>query len=86
MDLDELLDRLKNTKNFHFNDLLTICKRFFGKPRIGKGSHSYLFKTGSRGDPMLNIQPDEKNKKMARFYQVDQVRQAIEKLKEEGKI
>ena len=35
--------KLKNPKNVKFNDLLNICIKYFGKPRI-KGSH-HIFKT-----------------------------------------
>jgi len=65
---------------------IPICKYFFNKPRKGRGGHSYIFKTGFRGDPILNLQPNPQNHKMAKPFQVDDVRKAIEKLKEEGRI
>ena len=68
---------LKNPKNVKFLDLLNLCKKYFGKPRI-KGSH-YIFKTPWKGDPRINIQKD---KKMAKPYQVKMVLQAIIKLEE----
>ena len=86
MNIEDVLAQLQNNKNFHFKKLITICKAFLGEPRIGQGSHSYLFKTGRRGDPMLSLQPDEKNKKMAKPYQVDDVRKVLERKKEEGEI
>jgi hypothetical protein len=66
---------LKNPNNVKFNDLLTICKKYFGKPRIS-GSH-HIFKTPWKGDPRINIQKD---KKMAKPYQVKMVVEALNKL------
>lgn len=68
-------DRLENSQNVLFTDLLKICKKYFGKPRI-RGSH-YIFKTPWKGDPRINLQ---KVDKMAKFYQVRDVRTAIEKM------
>lgn len=68
---------LKNPKNVKFLDLLNLCKKYFGKPRI-KGSH-YIFKTPWKGDPRINIQKD---KKMAKPYHVKMVLQDIIKLEE----
>ena len=58
-----------------FNDLLKLCRQHFGEPRI-VGSH-HIFKTPWPGDPRVNLQRDGK---MAKPYQVIQVRKAIEKL------
>ena len=44
-------------------------------PRI-RGSH-YIFKTPWKGDPRINLQ---KVDKMAKFYQVRDVKKAIEKI------
>ncbi|HBA72107.1 MAG: toxin HicA [Geobacteraceae bacterium GWC2_55_20] len=66
---------LENTKNVSFNDLLNLCRRYFGEPRIA-GSH-HIFKTSWSGDPRVNLQRDGK---MAKPYQVIQVKKAIEKL------
>jgi hypothetical protein len=68
-------DRLENPQNVLFADLLKICERYFGKPRIC-GSH-YIFKTPWKGDPRINLQ---KVDKMAKFYQVKDVKKAIEKI------
>lgn len=68
-------DRLENPQNVLFADLLKICEKYFGKPRI-RGSH-YIFKTPWKGDPRINLQ---KVDKMAKFYQVRDVRKAIEKM------
>ena len=66
-----------NPKNVKFKDLLVLCKRYFGEPRI-KGSH-HIFKTPWPGDPRINIQKDGN---MAKPYQVRAVKTAIEKLRE----
>ncbi len=68
---------LKNPKNVKFTDLLNICKKYFGKPRI-KGSY-HIFKTHWEGDPRINIQKDGN---MAKPYQVKIVSKAINKLEE----
>ncbi|MFH1161074.1 MAG: toxin HicA [bacterium] len=68
-------DHLENIKNVSFADLLKICRKYFGKPRI-RGSH-YIFKTPWKGDPRINLQ---KVDKMAKFYQVRDVKKAIEKM------
>jgi len=71
-------DRLENLQNVLFADLLKICEKYFGKPRI-PGSH-HIFKTPWKGDPRINLQNVDK---MAKFYQVKDVKKAIEKI--EGK-
>lgn len=70
----------KNPKNVKFSDLFTICERYFPEYR-NTGSSHYIFKTNWKGDPRINIQKD---KKMAKAYQVRQVIKALEKLKELG--
>jgi len=67
----------QNPKNIQFKDLLNICTKYFGSPRI-KGSH-HIFKTPWKGDPRINIQKDGK---MAKPYQVKLVQKAINKLEE----
>ena len=71
-------DPLDNPVNVTFADLLAVCRRHFGEPRI-KGSH-HIFKTPWKGDPRINLQRDGK---MAKPYQVKDVKQALAKL--EGK-
>jgi len=66
---------LDNPKNVHFEDLLNLCRQFFGKPRI-RGSH-HIFKTTWPGEPFVNLQRDGK---MAKPYQVRDVKRALEKL------
>ena len=68
-------DQLSNPKNVKFDDLLKICTKYFGNPRI-KSSH-HIFKTPWKGDPRINIQ---KEGKMAKPYQVKLVLKALEKL------
>lgn len=68
-------EHLENPHNVLFADLLKICEKYFGKPRI-RGSH-YIFRTPLRGDPRINLQ---KVDKMAKLYQVRDVKKAIEKM------
>jgi hypothetical protein len=70
----ELLD---NPKNVRFKDLLAVCVKAFGQPRI-RGSH-HIFKMPWPGDPRINIQKDGA---MAKPYQVRMVVKALEKLSE----
>ena len=71
-------DILANAANVAFRDLLEICRKHFGEPRI-KGSH-HIFKTPWQGDPRINIQKDGK---MPKPYQVRMVQKALEKLEEQ---
>lgn len=66
---------MDNPQNVKFDDLIKICRQHFGEPRI-RGSH-FIFKTPWRGDPRINLQKD---KKMAKPYQVKDVKKALEKL------
>jgi hypothetical protein len=66
---------LDDSDNVAFNDLVALCRRYFGEPRI-RGSH-FIFKTPWQGDPRINIQKDGK---MAKPYQVRDVKKAMEKL------
>jgi len=66
---------LSNPKNVKFKDLLAVCEKMFGSPRIS-GSH-HIFKTPWTGDPRVNIQPDGSK---AKAYQVRQVIKAYRKL------
>ena len=68
-------DILSNPYNVKFNDLIKICTKYFGLPRI-KGSH-HIFKTPWKGDPRINIQKDGN---MAKPYQVRLVAKALKKL------
>jgi len=71
--------QLSNPKNVKFDDLIKICTKYFGTPRIS-GSH-HIFKTPWKGDPRINIQ---KEGKMAKPYQVKLVLKALEKLEVEN--
>ena len=64
-----------NPKNVRFEDLLNFCRQIFGEPRI-RGSH-HIFKTPWQGEPFINLQRDGK---MAKPYQIRDVKRAIEKL------
>ena len=75
MSIEEAIQSLENGSNVKFVDLLKICEKFFGKSRI-RGSH-FIFKTPWKG--RLNIQKD---KNMAKKYQVKQVLKALEKVKQ----
>jgi hypothetical protein len=66
---------LDNPKNVRFEDLLNLCRKIFGEPRTS-GSH-HIFKTPWLGEPFVNLQRDGK---MAKPYQVRDVKRAIEKL------
>jgi hypothetical protein len=73
-------DALTNPDNVKFVDLLHICIKNFGKPRI-RGSH-HIFKTPWQGDPRINIQKDGN---MAKPYQVKMIINALNKLDETKK-
>lgn len=77
MSLEEALEVISSSKNIKFRELIKICCAFFEGPRI-EGSH-HIFKTPWKGQPWLNIQRDGK---MAKSYQVKQVKLALTKLKE----
>jgi len=68
---------LDNPKNVKFKDLLNLCYEYFGEPRI-RGSH-HIFKMPWKGNPRINLQKDGK---MAKPYQVKDVRKALLKLQE----
>jgi len=71
------IEKLKNSKNVKFKDLLKICEKYFGEPRI-RGSH-HIFKVPWEGNPRINIQ---KRDKMAKPEQVVIEKKAIIKLEE----
>ena len=68
---------LDNPKTVAFIDLIRIYRKYFGEARI-RGSH-HIFKTPWSGDTRINLQKDGK---MAKSYQVKEVKKAIEKLKD----
>lgn len=65
---------LANPANVRFDDLVALCVRYFGEPRIA-GSH-HIFRTPWPGDPRVNLQRDGS---MAKPYQVRQVRKALDR-------
>lgn len=80
--IEELVALMQqNQKGINFLDLIKVCDYYFGKPRQ-KGTSHIIYKTPWQGDPRINIQ---RNGKEAKFYQVKQVLQAINKIKEELK-
>lgn len=65
--------------NVRFGGLYKVCETHFGKPRQSGSSHA-IFKTPWPGDPRVKIQ---NNRGKAKVYQVRQVLEAIDKLKEQ---
>lgn len=77
---DDILFLSSNPNNIKFSELFSICKKYFPDYRNSGSSH-FIFKTPWPGDPRINIQRD-KTKKMAKPYQVKQVKAALERLRE----
>ncbi len=74
----EAIAELDEAKQIRFSQLLKICEQFFGNYRVS-GSH-HIFKTPWQGDPRINLQKGKD--KNAKPYQVQQVLNALRKLKE----
>ncbi|NOT62722.1 MAG: toxin HicA [Acidobacteria bacterium] len=72
---DAITELTAKEKTIRFTRLKTICEKFFGSPRIN-GSH-HIFNTGQREQPTVNFQ---NRKGKVRFYQVRQVREALERM------
>lgn len=80
--LDDILAQMRaNPANVRFADLKKICRHYFGQPRQEGTSHC-VYKTPWPGDPRVNIQEGKGGK--AKDYQVRQVLQAIDKMKDTG--
>jgi hypothetical protein len=80
--VEKIEEQARNSpQNLRFNDLYKLCAHYFGEPRTEQGGSHAVFKTPWQGDPRINIQ-DKGGK--AKPYQVRQVIQAIDKLKETG--
>lgn len=78
--VEKILQQMRQEPaNVDFNELLNVCRAYFGKARQSGSSHA-IFKMPWPGDPRVNIQ-NAKGK--GKPYQVRQVLQAIDKL--EGK-
>jgi len=69
----------RNAKRVRFSELCKVCDGYFGEARQ-KGTSHRVYKTPWAGDPRINIQ---KNKGLAKAYQVRQVLKAIDKLESE---
>jgi len=78
MALHDNLKKLDNEKNVKFKTALKIAKEHFGDCRI-KGSH-HIFKMPWLGDPRINLQPSEKDKKMAKPCQVRELVKALKRI------
>lgn len=74
----EAFSKLEKVNKINFFQLLSICEQFFGNYRVN-GSH-HIFKTPRQGDPRINLQKGKD--KHAKPYQVNQVLNALRKLKE----
>lgn len=78
---EKLLTKMRDAPaDIRYEELKTLCERFFGPPRQSGSSHA-VFKTPWRGDPRVNIQADKNGK--AKQYQVKQVLAAIDRLLQE---
>lgn len=78
-DFEDILASMRdNPCGVRFTDLQKVCEHYFGQPRNDKSSH-YVYKMPWPGDPRINIQ---KEKGMAKAYQVRQVLKAIDRLLE----
>ena len=81
MDINAAIEALRaNPKEVRYSTLVRICDYFFGTPRQSRSSHR-VYRTPWPGDPRVNIQND---KGMAKAYQVRQVIQALERLRNDG--
>lgn len=77
---EKILEQMRREPaNVRFNDLRKVCEAHFGKARQCGSSHA-VFKTPWQGDPRVNIQNDHGK---AKAYQVRQVLDAIDRLKEQ---
>ena len=78
---EKLLTKMRDAPaDIRYEELKTLCVRFFGPPRQSGSSHA-VFKMPWRGDPRVNIQADKNGK--AKHYQVKQVLAAIDRLLQE---
>jgi hypothetical protein len=75
---DSIARLVGKERKVSFSQLLKICEQIFGNYRVS-GSH-HIFKTPWSGDPRINLQKGKD--KNAKPYQVQQVLNALRKLKE----
>ncbi|MGC5247751.1 toxin HicA [Gordonia sp. DT219] len=64
-----------------YDDLMHVCRRYFGAPRQSGGSHA-VFKMPWAGDPRVNIQKNKDG--TAKAYQVRQVLAAVKWYEQDG--
>ena len=74
---DLFREAMNNPSNVKFADLLTLAKNFGFVHDRTKGSHK-IFKRFNDPRHLISFQPDSKNKKMAKPYQVRQLLDFIE--------
>ncbi|AGQ33379.1 MULTISPECIES: hypothetical protein [Serratia] len=73
-------DLQQRQNSIRFTELITICTRWFGPPRLNGGSH-HVYRMPWQGDPRINIQRG--NGGTAKVYQVKQVIAALVKMEDE---
>ena len=77
---DLLAEMQENPSGLRFTDVCRVATHFFGEPRT-RGSSHHVWKMPWPGDPRINLQRGNGGK--AKAYQVRQVLQAIDRLKQE---
>jgi len=78
--IDKKVEQMRRAPaSVSFDDLASVCRRFFGDPVGGSGSHE-VYRTPWAGDPRVNIQ---NRNGQAKPYQVRQVLAALERLERE---
>ncbi len=81
--IDDLLAEMRgNPAGARFTDACKVAPHFFGAPR-SKGSSHHVRKMPWAGDPRINLQPGAGGK--AKTYQIRQLLQAVDRLKQEKK-
>ncbi|MFI6166750.1 toxin HicA [Nocardia sp. NPDC051052] len=80
--VEKILAKMQESaQNVSYDDLVKVCKHYFGSWRQDGTSH-IIFKMPWQGDPRVNIQQGRDGK--AKLYQIKQVLAAIEKLQAAG--
>lgn len=80
-ELSNIIESLRQRQaNIKFHELVKICNRWFGAPRMSSGSHK-VYSMPWPGDPRVNIQRADSG--MAKVYQVRQVIAALVRLEEQ---
>ena len=79
--IENILDEMRsNPKGIRFTDACKVATHFFGEPRHKGTSHS-VWKMPWPGDPRVNLQRSKDGN--AKSYQIRQLLDAIERLKEQ---